>query len=155
MQEDKICSFFGHRDIKITEELYATATAEILKSLDFGCRTFYFGGFGDFDRLCHGIISDIAKKQPCLKVKRVYCVSQPRYLTKTSPYFKHKDYDEVIYLAPSFDGWRRSIYFRNCAMVDKSDYIIFYVESRENSGAFKTYRYAQARSGKEIINIFS
>ena len=51
MMEEKICSFFGHRTVTVTEELYAITTAEIWKAVALGCRTFYFGGFGEFDAL--------------------------------------------------------------------------------------------------------
>ena len=49
---DKICSFFGHRDVEITEKLYDITYVEILNAIELGCRTFYFGGYGDFDGLC-------------------------------------------------------------------------------------------------------
>ncbi len=69
-------------------------------------------------------------------------------------YFNREDYDDVTYLEPSFEGWYKSIYFRNCAMVDKSDYVIFYSEKREGSGAYKTYRYAEKKSGKVVVNLY-
>lgn len=46
MKKDFVCSFFGHREIEITDELYEATAAEIIKSVDFGCRVFYFGGYG-------------------------------------------------------------------------------------------------------------
>lgn len=154
MEENKICSFFGHRDVEITDELYATVTAEIKSSVDFGCRTFYFGGYGDFDDLCYKIVTKIKKECPELCIKRVYCVSQEKYLYKNVRYFKREDYDDVIYLVPSFDGWYKSIYFRNCAMIDESDYVIFYAEQIENSGAYKAYKYAKNKRDKYIVNLF-
>ncbi len=154
MEEIKICSFFGHRDVEITESLYATTVAEIKKSVDFGCRTFYFGGYGDFDDLCYEIVSQIREEQPDLEIKRIYCVAQEKYLWKKVRYFNAEDYDELIYLQPSFEGWYKSIYFRNCAMIDKSDYVIFYAEDKENSGAFKAYKYAKKKKDKEIVNLF-
>ena len=154
MKEKVICSFFGHRDIEITQELYTHTAHEILKAVDFGCRIFYFGGFGDFDHLCYQIVTNIMSKQPALGLKRVYCVTQERYLYKPSRYFSPADYDEVIYLMPSFDGWYKSIYFRNCAMIDQSDYVIFYAEARPNSGAYKAYQYAISKKDKHIINLY-
>ena len=154
MNENKICSFFGHRDVEITEELYATTTAEILRSVDLGCRVFYFGGFGDFDELCYKIVSNIREEDPALDIRRVYCVTQERYLRKPSRYFKPESYDEITYLEPSFDGWYKSIYFRNCAMIDKSDVVIFYAEERENSGAYKAYKYAKKCKDKYIVNLW-
>ncbi len=154
MNDGFICSFFGHRSIEITTELYATATAEIMKLVDLGCRAFYFGGYGDFDNLCYKIVTKLKKESPRLNIKRIYCVSQERYLRKNAPYFNRESYDEIIYLTPSFDGWYKSIYFRNCAMIDKSDFIIFYTEEREKSGAYKAYKYAKKKPDKCVINLW-
>ena len=154
MEEAKICSFFGHREIEITNELYATTTAELLKAVDFGCRIFYFGGYGDFDELCYNIVSNIKEQNKDLAIKMIYCVPQEKYLRKRSPYFDKNRYDEIVYLIPSFDGWYKSIYFRNCAMIDKSDFIIFCAEERENSGAYKAFKYAKRKKDKYIINLW-
>ena len=69
-------------------------------------------------------------------------------------YFHREDYDEITYLAPSFEGWYKSIYFRNCAMIDESAYVIFYAEKRENSGAYKAYQYAKKKKDKHIVNLW-
>ncbi len=153
MCEEKICSFFGHRYVEITDDLIKLTKCEILKIINFGCRIFYFGGYGDFDNLCYKIVSKIQEEKPELLIKRVYCVSQERYLRKKVRYFNRDDYDEVIYLVPSFEGWYKSIYFRNCAMIDESDFLVFYVQERENSGAFKTYKYAIKKKDKYVVNI--
>ena len=154
MEKDMICSFFGHRDVNITDELYATTTAEILKSVHFGCRIFYFEGYGDFDDLCYRIVTKIKEENPTLDIKRIYCVSQERYLRKNTRYFRREDYDAVIYLVSSFEGWYKSIYFRNCAMIDNSEVVVFYAEERENSGAFKAYRYALKKKDKRVVNLW-
>ena len=154
MGNSKICSFFGHRDITISDELYAATATEIAKAVDFGCRIFYFGGFGDFDDLCHQIVSRLKDERPELALQRIYCVSQERYLYKNVRYFKRENYENIIYLCPAFDGWYKSIYFRNCAMIDASDVVIFYAEERENSGAYKAYRYAKKKNKKRILNLW-
>ena len=152
--EEKICSFFGHRDIDVTDRLYIVATAEIERAMKLGYRTFYFGGYGAFDDLCLRIVTKMRDENPKCAIKRIYCVPQERYLRKSVRYFKRENFDEIIYLLPSFAGWYKSIYFRNCAMIDKSDLIIFCVESRENSGAYKTYKYAKKKKDKQIINLW-
>ena len=38
-------------------------------------------------------------------------------------------------------------------MIDQSDFILFWVEERENSGAYKTYLYA-VKKHKRIVNLF-
>lgn len=154
MEEGKICSFFGHRKIEITEELYATLTAEILKSVDFGCRTFYFGGFGEFDALCHEIVTKIKNEKSELEIRRIFCANDERLVRKRHRYFNTSDYEDIIYLVPSFNGWYKSIYFRNCAMIDKSDRIIFYAECRRDSGAYKAFKYAKRKNGKETRNLW-
>lgn len=152
--EEKICSFFGHRDVNMTDRLYAMTTSEIVNAVELGYCTFYFGGYGDFDRLCHEIVTKIKNENPELKIRRLYCVSQERYLRKNVRYFNREDYDEIIYLIPSFVGWYKSIYFRNCAMIDRSDIIIFYAERKEVSGAYKAYIYAKKRGDKQIVNLW-
>ncbi len=152
--EEKICSFFGHRDVEITDRLYVLISDEIMKAVKFGCRIFYFGGYGVFDELCREIVTKISDKLHELGINRIYCVSQERYLRKNVRYFKRENYDKIIYLTPSFEGWYKSIYFRNCAMIDRSDYIIFFAENRENSGAYKAYKYAKKKRDKQITNIW-
>ena len=129
--------------------------AEIKKVLDRGCRVFYFGGYGDFDALCYQIVTSLKEKNKALAIKRIYCVSPEKYLRKNVRYFKHENYDEVVFLTPSFNGWYKSIYTRNCAMIDNSSYIIFYAEKRENSGAYKAFQYATKtkKTDKYIINL--
>ena len=152
MKENKICSFFGHRQIAITEELYAATMAEIMKAVDLGCCIFYFGGYGVFDELCYKVVTKIKEEMPQKQIRRIYCVAQEKYLRGKSRYFKRENYEEIIYLTPAFESWYQSIYFRNCAMIDASDLIIFYVEKRENSGAYKAYSYAKKRK-KRFVNI--
>lgn len=154
MREAMICSFFGHRDVEYSESLHTATATEILRSVDLGCRIFYFGGFGDFDHLCYQIVTKLKAEQPSLHIKRVYCVTQERYLHKPSRAFRYQDYDEVIYLMPSFDYWYKSIYYRNCAMIDQSDYVIFFAQARQNSGAYKAYQYAKTKKDKQIVNLF-
>ena len=119
-----------------------------------GCRTFYFGGYGEFDTLCYKTVTKIKEEKPRLNIRRIYCVAQERYLRKRVRYFNREDYDGVIFLEPVFDGWYKSIYFRNCAMIDKSDVVIFYAEAREGSGAYKAYKYAKNKKGKRIVNLY-
>ena len=152
--ENKRCAFFGHREILITRELYATVSAEIEKSVDFGCRIFYFGGYGAFDRLCYEIVTELQAKNPNMGIKRLYCVPLESQIRRPGRYFSPEDYDNVIYLEPSVNWWYKSIYYRNIAMVDECDYIIFYADSIPTSGAYKAYKYAKKKSEKIVINLF-
>lgn len=150
----KICSFFGHREV----ENFCQIKIKLLKELERlvcaeGYGVFLFGGFGDFDNLCFEVVTELKKKYN--HISRIYCLEDERYLqtSKRPKYLNDKDYDEYVYLIPNCSHWYKRIYYRNIAMIDKSDKILFYAEKRENSGAFKALKYA-IRSSKNFINLF-
>ena len=152
MKEFQACSVFGHSKIEITKELEDKLIATFEDLIKQGCKYFYFGGFGEFDDICHKVISNLKNIYPNLQ--RIFCLSDPRHqrISKRPKWLKDEDYEEFIYLDLDFDWWYQRIYYRNCAMIDRSDIVVFYVEQRENSGAYKTYKYAKQKK-KTIINI--
>ena len=150
---DKICSFFGHRKIINAENLQKTVSTLVEKLiLEKGYNVFLFGGFGEFDELSYQVVSTYQKQYSA--IKRVFCLSEEKHLLlrKRPAYLRGKDYEEFIYLPPSFDYWYTRIYYRNCQMIEKSDCIVFYAEERKDSGAYKALEYAQKRK-KEYVNI--
>ena len=149
----KHCSIFGHSTIQITKELEENLNKTFISLINEGCIYFYFGGFGEFDDLCHKIISELKSTYP--HIQRIFCLSDPRHqrINKRPKWLKTQDYEEFIYLDLNFDWWYKRIYFRNLAMIDRSDVVVFYVENRENSGAYKAYKYAKQKK-KHIINMF-
>jgi hypothetical protein len=150
--EDRICSFFGHSELEITNEIYTKTAAAITKAVDDGFRYFYFGGFGAFDDLCHKIVSDIRANKPELGITRTYIACSERDIRKPKVWMNSTNYEEITVLPITFDYWYTRIYYRNCAIIDLSDLIIFYAEERNNSGAYKAYKYAKTRK-KDIILI--
>jgi hypothetical protein len=150
--EDRICSFFGHSELEITNEIYTKTAAAITKAVDDGFRYFYFGGFGAFDDLCHKIVSDIRAAKPELGITRTYIACSERDVRKPKVWMNSTNYEEITVLPITFDYWYTRIYYRNCAIIDRSDLIIFYAEERNNSGAYKAYKYAKTRK-KDIILI--
>ena len=148
----KNCSVFGHRTIETTSELENRLYLIFEDLIKNGCKNFYFGGFGMFDELCHKIISNLKEKNN--HIKRIFCLSDPRHLrlNKRPKYLRVEDYEDFIYLELDFDWWYKRIYYRNCAIIDKSDIVVFYVEKKENSGAYKTYKYA-VKKKKNFINL--
>ena len=146
------CSVFGHREIEITNELIGKVRTTFDKLINDGCKYFYFGGFGEFDNICHKIISELKSKYP--HIKRIFCLSDVRHLriSRRPRWLKDNDYEDFVYWDLDFDWWYQRIYYRNCATIDHSDIVVFYVEERENSGAYKAYKYAQ-KNKKKIINL--
>ena len=55
----KFCSFFGHRNIEITEEL-KQKVKQIIEYLilKYNVLIFLFGSRSNFDTLCHSIVTD-------------------------------------------------------------------------------------------------
>lgn len=153
MNEEKSCSFFGHRKINILSELLEKLKATVKELIeDGGVSVFYFGGFGEFDDLCWRVVTELKEKY-CY-IKRVFCLSDRRYLreSKRPRWLKDEDYEEFIYIELSFDWWYQRIYYRNVEIINRSDYIIFYAEEREESGAYKALKYAN-KCKKSIINL--
>ncbi len=151
---EKTCSCFGHSKVDITDELIARVRMEIDKAVADGVRIFLFGGRSDFDDLCYYLVTEKKNAEPRLDIKRVFCFPLDKQLRKPPRWFIRKEYEALECPTKDFDYWYTAIYYRNVAMIDKSDLILFWVEERENSGAYKTYRYA-VKKHKRIVNTFT
>lgn len=148
----KVCSCFGHFDVDITNELKARTGEEIDKAIADGVRIFLFGGRSDFDDLVYNVVSKKKEQNPRLNIKRIFCFALDKQLQNPPNWFKRKEYEGYDCPCKDFDWWYTSIYFRNCAMIDQSDLVLFYAEERKNSGAYKAYKYA-VKSYKTIVNL--
>ena len=151
IEQDKVCSCFGHQKVEITDELRAEVEIAIDGAIKDGVRTFLFGGLSDFDDLVYDVVSERKKKSPEIGIKRVFCFPLDRDLHKPPHWFERKEYEALEVPAKSFDYWYTSLYYRNCAMIDMSDVVLFYAEQRERSGAYKALEYAK-KAHKSIIN---
>ena len=149
----KKCSVFGHSTIEITKEIESNLF-EIIENLiiNENVDTFYFGGLGQFDDLCYKIVSKLKIKYK--HIIRIYALENPNWIKeqKRPQRLKNEEYEEVIYLDLKFDYWYNRIYFRNCEIINRSDFTIIYVRNKENSGAYKALKYAQKKK-KQIILI--
>lgn len=144
MKAFKVCSFFGHREIQITEELekqIKEKLEDMIVNKSYGI--FYFGGFGMFDDLCYKIVTKLKKKHS--EIRRVFCLSDPRHIEyyKRPKWLQNEEYEEYIYLYLQYDYWYSRIYYRNIEMIKQSDCVIFFVKNFDNGGAHKAYKYAQ------------
>ena len=128
---------------------------EILRGIeDMNCRTFYFGGEGEFEKACHWFISEMrAAYEGHLQIDRVFCVKEEGLLQKCRSTLIPARYDDVIYLPPSLGQQEKSSYLRDCAMIDASEWVIFCVEEKGNSNAYKAYKYAKSKN-KRIVNLW-
>ena len=153
METHKTCSVFGHSRIKITSELIDKLSILfehlIIKRI---VKYFYFVGLGEFDNCCWEIITKLRHKYP--QIQRIFLVPDPRWinLNKRLKWLKQDDYEEIVYLDIKFDYWYTRIHYRNCEIINHSDFIVFYVNHSEKSGVYKAMQYA-IKNKKEIINV--
>ena len=152
---EKSCAVFGHRQIIVTNELINTLKDTFIDLIiNKGVCIFYFGGFGEFDELCWKIITEL-KQCTFPNIKRVYVCEKEDYVNR--PHKRPKNlntdnYDEIVFFVLDFDYWYTAVYYRNIAIIDHSDFNIFYIRDTENSGAYKAYTYAK-RKKRTIIMV--
>lgn len=153
-ETEKVCSCFGHSDVEITEELKARTRTAINDAINDGVRVFLFGGISDFDDLVYELVTESRADNPELGINRVFCFALDKQLRKPPHWFdRRKEYEALECPCKDFDYWYTSIYYRNCAIIDSSDLVLFYAEERENSGAFKALQYA-IKKHKTFKNMF-
>lgn len=150
-ENEKVCSCFGHFEVEITESLKAKTEEAIDGAIADGVRTFLFGGRSSFDSLVYDIVTKKREELPRLGIKRVFCFALENQLRKPPAWFKKQEYESCECPTKEFNWWYTAIYYRNCAMIDQSDLVLFYAEERTNSGAYKAYKYA-VKKHKNLIN---
>ncbi len=154
------CAVIGHTSLSIgtDREKLLKITCDQIRLLIYGKHVgyFYFGGPSEFNNICLEAIKMLKKQDPSIKylVHAIYIVHREDYLygRKKIRYTPYQDYDDLQYFPLEFTGWRLALYYRNCAMIDRSDYVLCNVFRDENSGAYKAIKYAK-RKKKDIINM--
>ena len=131
------CCFFGHGEMDFTDELkekVKNKLIELIEKENYG--VFKFGGISAFDYGCWELVKELKEQYP--HIKTVLCLWEG----KRPWWAKYRKCDETEDLILDFDYWYTRIYYRNTAMIDTSNYCIFYVNRTENSGAYKAMKYA-------------
>lgn len=178
---NKACCFIGHRKINKTDKL-ALKLRKLIEYLivNQNVKIFLFGSKSDFNDLCYSVVTDIKVKylnikRICYTCKSEVCTleKQRKYWEKIySNFFKQdvclQSFDEEFEYKNKYVSGKASYIERNYAMIDGSDYCIFYYdkfyqpETRLNSVTHKKYQpksgtkfayeYAQ-RKKKTIFNV--
>ncbi|MGN0819294.1 MAG: hypothetical protein ACI4M6_02735 [Christensenellaceae bacterium] len=162
------CCFIGHRKIENIESVKRLLKQVIVRLLDKGVTTFFFGSMSDFDDLSWQVVTEL--KETYSLIKRVYVRSDYQYIDQ--PYLDYLlEYYEETYFPPKLENAGKCSYVeRNYEMIDKSTYCVFYYNknyvppfkrkakrnalppSRRNSGTKIAYEYA-TKNKKIIINL--
>ena len=178
-----VCCFIGHR--KINNSLYIeNKLNKIIEELiiNKNVNTFLFGSKSEFDSLCLKIVINLKEKYHYIKTIAYTCKSESATLTsekqkqeKLYSYFFKKDIhllyvDEEYEHEKKYTSGKASYVERNYAMIEDSDYCIFYynknylpkrrkfskqdiLDYQPKSGTKIAYDFA-IRKRKNIINVF-
>ena len=182
--EEKVCSFFGHRKIADSIALRQRIQSEIVKLIEnYGVNVFLFGSRSDFDSLCHAIVTELKEKYPHIQRRAYTCRSGTCTLEKERAYWEGiysyfekrpvtlLGVEEEVEHKTKYTSGRAGYVERNQAMINDSDYCIFYYDEnyqpemrkyskrsigyyQPKSGTALAYTYAKQKK-KEIINILS
>jgi len=177
------CCFIGHRKIIETQELKQRLQKTIENLIkENNVKTFIFGSRSEFDFLCHKIVSNLMNIHPIIERVVYTCKSELAVLKEDKAEleqiftnaFKQNitlcEYEKEIEHKTKFTSGKASYIERNKAMIDASDYCIFYYdknykpqkrrlkksdifEYQPNSGTALAYKYATSKK-KNIINLF-
>ena len=179
----KFCCFIGHRKIERTEELICLLKIFIeFLIVSENVAYFIFGSKSEFDELCCEIVDELKVKYPHIKKILFTCKGEGGFLeneTKErecmekylSKFYKKEihvtSYDEIIKLDKIYSAGKASYIERNQAMIDKSDFCVFYYDENyipplksnrkwhnvSNSGTKLAFDYAKQKK-KKIYNLF-
>lgn len=172
MEKHKTCSFIGHRKIEETEEFVIRLENVIINLIENkDVNIFLFGSRSDFDTLCHAVVTKLKKRYKHIKRRAYTCRSETCTLETERAYWE-KIFSRLKYRPISLLGVEEEIEHktkwtsgkaqyieRNQAMIDDSDFCIFYYNknyipsSKGNSGTKVAYEYA-VRKKKNVINLF-
>ncbi|MBO5224514.1 MAG: hypothetical protein J6C23_08400 [Clostridia bacterium] len=163
----KSCAIIGHRNIEVTEELKERIYSAVYDLIqNKGVKNFLFGSRSEFNSLCYEIVLD---------VKQRFDICMCVYTCKHEAFVSFAEEQEMIWIYEhmsingkvlafdkevEFDGkhvaGKSSYVQRNYAMINDSDYCLFYYNPNgktANSGTRQAYTYAQMHS-KTIINLY-
>lgn len=136
-----ITTFCGHKTVankREVEQWLIKVTEDLIKQ---GTKTFYLGGYGEFDSLCKQVLSMHKKTYSDIELLLIV------------PYLNHNQftdgYDGTIYPEIETVPPKFAISARNKWMVEKSDCVVAYVITKYG-GAYQTLTHAK-RKKKAII----
>ena len=156
-----MCSFIGHREIKTTTKLKSLLKETIVTIVkEQNVQYFLFGSASKFDELCLQIVTELKKQYP--EIVRIYVRAKERYLTEERKKSLLEIYDDMIMPSDVENAGRASYVKRNQAMIDASEYCIFYYNpqyvptKQKKSGTHLAFDYAyQRKNGGKNIQILN
>ncbi len=140
------CTFFGHRDTptKIVSNL-KTTIIDLIKNKNVN--SFLVGNQGNFDLLVKKTLSELKTMYPYINYHIVLAYMPTKKDAEYPELFRNTIYPDGLENVPP----KYAIHRRNMWMIDKSDYVITYVE--HNIGGAAQFKELAEKKGKTVINI--
>ena len=165
----KTCCFVGHRKIEITDNLKKELFDCVEKLIiDQNVKVFLFGSMSQFDDLCYAVVT--ALKQKYVDIKRVYVRSVYEEVEDFYKNYLLESFEDTFFPTECKGAGKLSYIKRNIAMIDKSQFCVFYCDKnyqppkrkwakrdlfayQPTSGTLTAYEYAMQKK-KSVINLF-
>lgn len=160
--------FIGHRTIEKNEQLISSLREVVFNLIQRGVTTFLFGSVSEFDKLAWEIVTGLKIHFPI--INRIYVRSSYQHIDNSYEKYILDSYEQTYYPQQIESAGKYSYVERNCEMIDKSEYCVFYYNanyipkekhsnnglphfSSRKSGTKYAFAYAQKKK-KEIINLY-
>ena len=134
-------TFFGHRRLENREEVRIWLEPTVARLAACGARTFYLGGYGEFDRLALRAVRAARRAHP--EVEAVLVLAYPEAGADAA------QYDATVYPPMERVPRRYAIARRNQWMADEAAVVVACVQHGWG-GAAKALEYAR-KKGKEVV----
>ena len=154
---EKTCCFIGHRNVEETEELWQMIRETVEKLInDKGVTLFLFGSRSDFDSICHDVVTELQEIYPDIKRIAYTCrhetatmkedkAEEERIWSSILKRSVHiRDYDAEYEHPTKYTSGRASYAERNQAMINNSDFCVFYFD--------ETYKPPRRKYGNSYLS---
>ena len=158
----KKCCFIGHRKVENQSEVYEQVL-NVVKDLiiNYNVTTFIFGSNSEFDDLCLKAVNELKTQHPQIFRIAYTCKSESctleaekeirerQYSFVLKKEVKLEPVDEEFHFKNKYVAGRASYVERNYAMIDESDYCIFYYNASYTPLKKNSYRVFSGKSGTQ------
>lgn len=174
----KKCSFIGHRAVADRAKVASIVKAQLVSLIETkGVNTFLFGSRSEFDDICHEVVTELREHYP--GIERIAYTCKSEWACMENEREEHeRGFSKLMHKAVSLKGYESEVEFdkkntagrasyieRNQAMIDDSDYCIFYFNEgysphgSTRSGTKIAFNYAMRKAKAQpqkitIINIY-
>ncbi|MBQ7948860.1 MAG: hypothetical protein IJ284_03770 [Clostridia bacterium] len=145
-----IVTFCGHAQFHKTEEYEQKILAFLEEKVGDQPADIYLGGYGGFDSFANDCCKKYKETHPKVSLLFITPYMAVEY-QKNHLDYQQTRYDGIIYPEIEDKPKRFAISYRNKWMVEKSDYVVAYI-NHDWGGAYTTYKHAK-RKGKYIFNL--